>query len=76
MRIFIIVFSFFFYVVLFFMGGFSTWENLSMSPFVYFFLDFLQHLGKKIVVLDLTIILAFVTCLLMPVLLYHVYTKR
>ena len=75
MRIFIIIFSAFFYVVLFFMGGFSSWENLSMSLFVYFFLNFLLHLGKKIVVLDLTILLAFLTCLLMPILFYHVYTK-
>jgi hypothetical protein len=71
----IFIFSLFFYIVLFFAGDLSGWENLSVSMFVYFFLMFLLNLGSRIVILDLMVLLAFVTCLLMPVLFYHVYTK-
>lgn len=71
----IFIFSFLFYFALFFVGDLSGWENLSISLFVYFFLMFLLNLGSRIVILDLMILLAFVTCLLMPVVFYHVYTK-
>jgi hypothetical protein len=35
----------------------------------------LETLGKKIVILELTNIMAALTCLLMPVIFYHEYTK-
>lgn len=76
MKISISIFSILFFFAVFFAGSLSVWENLSVSLFVYFFLMFLYNLGSKIVLLDLMILLAFLTCLLMPVLFYHVYTKE
>jgi len=51
------------------------WENVAVNLFLYFLLCFLLDLGSKIVVLDLTLIMAGLTCLVMPVIFYHVYTK-
>jgi hypothetical protein len=34
-----------------------------------------MNLGNKIVILDLTVLMAMMTCLIMPVVFYHVYTK-
>jgi hypothetical protein len=56
-------------------GDLSTYEGLSICCFLFFFLSFLYDLGKKVVILDLTILMACLTCLLMPVIFYHVYTK-
>jgi hypothetical protein len=71
----ILIFS----IVLFLIGytsdGYSISENFSVCLLIYFFLDFLSNLGKKIVILDLTIIMAVLTCLVMPVIFYHVYTR-
>jgi hypothetical protein len=50
------------------------WEDLAIILFIYFFLDFLENLGKKIVILELINIMASFTCLLMPVVFYHNYT--
>jgi hypothetical protein len=75
MRNLFIIFSVFIYIYLSLTGGLSGWENLSVSLFVFFFLNFLWNLGKKIVILDLTILLAFITCLIVPVIFYHVYTR-
>jgi hypothetical protein len=54
----------------------STWESLSVFLFVFFFLEFLLDLGKRIVILDLAIILAIFTCLIMPAIFYHEYTRE
>jgi hypothetical protein len=51
----------------------TTWESLSVCMFIYFFLEFLNDLGTRIVMLDLAIILAVFTCLVMPVIFYHEY---
>ncbi len=40
---------------------------------IYFFLEFLNDLGSRIVILDLSINLAIFTCLVMPVIFYHEY---
>jgi hypothetical protein len=63
------------FVLLNFMGNLSTWENIAICLFFFSFFDFLDNLGKKIVIMDLTIIMACLTCLFMPVLFYHEYTK-
>ncbi len=76
MRNILFIFSAFVYLYISFSGGLSTWENLSVSLFVFFLLNFLLDLGNGIVILDLTILLAFVNCLIMPVIFYHVYTKE
>jgi len=61
--------------MLWFSSRLSTWEALSISFFIYFFLEFLDNLGKRIVIMDLSLIALFVTCIIMPVIFYHVYTK-
>jgi hypothetical protein len=55
-------------------GSLTTWENISVCIFIYFLFDFLENLGKKIVILELTNIMASLTCLVMPVVFYHQYT--
>jgi hypothetical protein len=54
----------------------TNWESLSVALFVFFFLDFLDNLGKKMAIFDITILLAIFTCLVMPAIFYHVYTKE
>ena len=74
MKIFIFLFS----VVCFFLisnSTLSTWESLSIALTIFFFLEFLQDLGKKIVILYLPGLMALLTWLVMPVIFYHVYTK-
>jgi hypothetical protein len=56
--------------------GLTTWENLSVCLFIYFLLDFLARLGNRIVILDLSLIIASLTCLVLPVIFYHVYTIK
>lgn len=57
-------------------AGFSNWESFSVGLFIFFFLDFLNNLGKKMVIFDLTILLAILTCLIMPAIFYHVYNRE
>ena len=77
MRLKIIIFTFLLFMLLWLaLGSLSTWENISICIFVYFFLDFLELLGKKIVILEFTNIMAALTCLLMPVIFYHQYTHE
>ena len=52
----------------------SFLEGLAICIFIYFLLDFLVLLGNKIVIFELTNIMAALTCLLMPVIFYHQYT--
>src|SRR5215467_984130 len=54
----------------------TVWESLAVSISIYFFCEFLENLGKKIVVMDLAIIMAVFTCLIMPVVFYHDYTQE
>ena len=63
------------YVLLNLTTGLTDWEDAAVILFVYFFLSFLADLGKRVVILDLTLIMAAMTCLVMPVIFYHVYTK-
>src|ERR1700712_3415345 len=50
------------------------WESLSCALGLYLILEFLDNLGNKINFLDLAIILAVLTCLVMPIPFYHEYT--
>src|ERR1700722_19916925 len=75
MRKFFLLFSAGLFGVIQMMGSLSIWESLSVCCFVYFFLAFLQDLGNKVVILDLTILMGFVTCLIVPAIFYHVYTR-
>ncbi len=50
-------------------------ENIAVWVSIYFFLAFLNNLGKKIIIMDLATIMAVFSCLIMPVIFYHEYTK-
>jgi len=58
------------------LDNYTILENAAVCLFIYFLLDFLEMLGKKIVILELTNIMAALTCLLMPVIFYHEYTRE
>jgi hypothetical protein len=53
----------------------TTYESLSIGLFIFFFLDFLNGLGKKLVVFDLVILISILTCLIAPIIGYHVYNR-
>jgi hypothetical protein len=69
-----------FFVSLFIAGIFfyetsvTWWETASIWLFSFFLLQFLYRVGIKIVVLDLIIISAILSWLIMPVVFYHFYT--
>jgi hypothetical protein len=66
----VVILGYFSYVV-----GLGIYESISIGLLVYCFLDFLDNLGKRVVVLDIAIILAIFTWLVMPVIFYQFYTK-
>ena len=68
------IFSFIITVVCLFSSSLTEWETLSMGFFIYFFLEFLDNLSKRIVIMDISILMAFFTCLIMPIVFYHFYT--
>src|ERR1700744_5442319 len=53
----------------------TLYEGASVALLIFSLLSFLDNLGKKVVVLDIAIILASFTWLVMPVIFYHVYTR-
>jgi hypothetical protein len=57
-------------------SGLGAYESFSVALLVFTLFDFLENLGKKAVVLDIAIILAVFTWLVMPVIFYQVYTKE
>jgi hypothetical protein len=59
-----------------FVSELSIWEDISVAIFFYFLLDFLETLGKRINILELINIMAAFTCLLMPVIFFHEYTRQ
>jgi hypothetical protein len=64
-----------FFLYFLFGTGLGFYESCSIGMLVFFFLDFLDNIGRKIVVLDIAIILAIFTWLVMPVIFYQFYTK-
>src|ERR1700761_5276098 len=74
MRIFVLIFTIALYFICDQLDTLPPWENISICLFVYFLLDFLAGLGNRIVILDLSLIIAALTCLVVPVIFYHVYT--
>src|SRR5215467_14160798 len=54
----------------------TSWESASICLFIYFLLEFMWDLGKRNVILDLPILLAILTWLVMPVIFYHEYTTQ
>lgn len=49
-------------------------ESISVSLFIYFFLKFIDDIGKRMAILDIAAIIAIFTWLVMPVIFYHYYT--
>ncbi len=66
-----VVVFFYFYAVV----GLGGYESFSIGLLVFCIFDFLDNIGKKVVVLDVAIILAIFTWLIMPVIFYQFYTK-
>lgn len=56
--------------------GLTTLENIAVWVSAFFLLTFLNDLGKKIIIMELATIMACFTCLVMPVIFYHVYPKE
>jgi hypothetical protein len=52
------------------------WQSGSLAMMLYFLLEFVDNLGNKIVILDLAILLAILTCLVMPIFFYHMFSKE
>jgi hypothetical protein len=52
----------------------TTYECLSVALFLYYLLSFVDNLGKKLIVLDVAIMLAIITCLILPLAGYHFFT--
>lgn len=57
-------------------GNLSLLESLSVTMFVYFLLKFLDDLGHQITILDIPVLLACLTWLVMPIVFYHFYTRQ
>jgi hypothetical protein len=54
----------------------TFWESLACSLMLYFLLEFLDNLGNKVIIMDLAILMAILTCLFMPMVFYHTFTKE
>ncbi len=67
-----------------FIGFFSTLadsdltilESISVVLFVFAFLELIYDLGKRVVIMDFAVQAAIFTCLVMPVIFYHVYSRE
>ncbi|MBL0134255.1 MAG: hypothetical protein IPP79_09690 [Chitinophagaceae bacterium] len=59
-----------------FFWGYPFLESFSIGMSVYFILDFVDKIGRRLVILDIIVILAVVTWLLFPILAYHFFTKE
>lgn len=55
---------------------FTDYENLSIALFVYLLLSFIDDLGKKLVILDIIILSAIFSCLLLPISGYHYFNAN
>jgi hypothetical protein len=71
-----VIFSFLVGIVCLVSTNLTIWETLSICLFIYFFFEFLYNLGNKIVIMDLAIIMSLLSCLVMPVIFYHEYTRE
>jgi len=75
MKIRIFIFSAAVFILTYMNSALTYWESLSIGLFSFFFLELLEDLGKKIVILYLPGIMAIATWLIMPIFFYHIYTK-
>src|SRR5277367_2572264 len=72
----IIISSLLIFLFIYALGSLPIWENVAISITIYFLFNFLDNLGQKIVIMDLAVLMAAFTCLIVPVIFYHVYTKE
>ncbi|MEQ1796543.1 MAG: hypothetical protein ABL872_01255 [Lacibacter sp.] len=56
-------------------GTLMTAELISIGLFVFFLLDFIDSIGKSYSILDISILLALFQCLLMPIIVYHIFNS-
>jgi hypothetical protein len=56
-------------------GDFLLYEVFSIGLFVFFLLSFIDSIGKSYNPFDITILLAIFQCLLMPMIVYHVFNN-
>jgi len=75
MKKYFILFSLIVFLLLWFSSELTTLESISIVLFIYAFLEFLYDMGRRIVIMDFAVQLAIFTCLVMPVIFYHVYTR-
>jgi hypothetical protein len=52
-------------------SDFTSYEAFSIALFVYSLLKFIDNLGKKLVILDIAILVTIFTCLVVPISGYH-----
>src|SRR5690349_10426249 len=76
MKKYFILFSLLLWFILWLVSDLTTFESVSIALFLYTFLELLYDLGKRVVILDFITQLAVFSCLVMPVIFYHVYTKE
>ncbi|MDX1686290.1 MAG: hypothetical protein R3275_13720, partial [Saprospiraceae bacterium] len=55
--------------------GLSLFEGLSLILFVLYLIYFVRQVGRRIVIFELTVLMALLTWLVMPILFYHVFTE-
>ncbi|HLY70251.1 MAG TPA: hypothetical protein VKR53_11025 [Puia sp.] len=58
------------------MSPLSVWESIGIGISLYFSIAFLDDLGKRIVIMDLAIMMGLLTCVVVPIIFYHSYTKE
>jgi hypothetical protein len=58
------------------MVGLGIYESASIGLLIFSLFNFLDNIGKKVVVLDIAIVVAIFTWLVMPVIFYQFYTRE
>ena len=64
------------FLPLFLWSGFSGYESLSLTFFIFYFFYFLENFGKKINILDGVAFIAIIQYLLMSVLTYRLFDEN
>lgn len=74
-RIFTILVSLLTFLYFGYVEGLIFYESASIALFVFCLVDFLDNIGRRVVVLDIAVVVAVFTWLVMPVVFYHFYTR-
>ena len=56
--------------------SFTVYESLSLCLLIFYFLNFVNNLGKRLVILDILIIVSIFICLCMPIVGYHYFNQN